>query len=177
MIYCMRLFKRRSKLFSERIIYMLRQAKQIHIYLYRKNRRNLYEFAIFQRSDNELWWQGISGGVEYCETIEEAARREAFEEAGIRGKLPLYRLESISYLPTYIFDSEIQEKWGKDIVVVPMYFFAMPFDGEIKISYEHSDVKWLLYEDAMELVYFDDQKTALWELKERLKRKNLFGRT
>lgn len=152
---------------------MSRQAKQIHIYLYRKNLDDIYEFAIFQRSDNELWWQGISGGVEEGETIEEAARREAFEEAGISVKLPLYRLESISYLPTYIFDAEIQDEWRKDIVVIPMYFFAIPFDGNIKLSYEHSDIIWLTYNKAHDLVYFDDQKTALWELNERLIRKML----
>ena len=152
---------------------MSRQAKQIHVYLYRKKEGDIYEFAIFQRSDNQLWWQGISGGVEEGETIEQAARREIFEEAGISSHQPLYLLESISYLPTYIFDDEIQEKWGEDIVVIPMYFFAMPFDGKIKLSYEHSDFQWLRYKEAKELVYFDDQKTALWELKERLKRKSL----
>ncbi len=152
---------------------MSRQAKQIHVYLYRKRAESPYEFAVFQRSDNKLWWQGISGGVENDESIEQAARREIFEEADIIAKPPLYLLESISYLPVYIFDSEIQEKWGKDIVVIPMYFFAMPFDGKIKLSYEHSDFKWLNYKDAKELIYFDDQKTALWELKERLKRGNL----
>lgn len=152
---------------------MSRQTKQIHIYLYRKNIDCIYEFAIFQRSENELWWQGISGGVEGSETIEEGARREAFEEAGVDSELPLYRLDNISYLPTYLFDAQVQEQWGKDIVVIPMYFFAMPFEGEIKISHEHTEVRWLNYEEAKELVYFDDQKTALWELKERLARGNL----
>lgn len=152
---------------------MSRQSKQVHIYLYRENSEGSYEFAVFQRSDNELWWQGISGGVEEGETIEETARREAFEEAGINIKPPLYKLESISYLPTYIFDDEIQEEWGKDIVVIPMYFFAMPYDGNIKLSDEHSDIRWLDYKKAHDLVYFDDQKTALWELNERLIRKIL----
>ena len=32
--------------------------------MYRKNLNGYYEFAIFQRADNELWWQGICGGVE-----------------------------------------------------------------------------------------------------------------
>lgn len=74
---------------------MSRQPKQIHVYLYRKN-QNGYEYAIFQRSENPLWWQGICGGVEDDETIEEAAIRETYEEAGIAGKLPLYRLDTMS---------------------------------------------------------------------------------
>jgi dATP pyrophosphohydrolase len=152
---------------------MSRQPKQVHIYLYRKNSAGGYEFAIFQRADNELWWQGICGGVENSESIEEAARRELFEEAGINDDLPLYPLETKSYLPAYIFREQIQAKWGKDVVVIPMYFFAMPFDGVIKISDEHKQFMWLSYEEAEKLVYFHDQKTALWELKERLLRGNL----
>lgn len=153
---------------------MARQPIQVHIYLYKKNKNMTYEFAIFQRADNDLWWQGICGGVEENESLEMSARREIFEEAGIDEKLPLYPLESKSYLPVYIFSDKIQKIWGKDRVVVPMYFFAMPYDGPITLSDEHSDVKWLSYEAAESLVYFHDQKTALWELKERLIRDNLF---
>jgi len=73
---------------------MSRQPKQVHIYLYRQNPNGCYEFAIFQRADNELWWQGICGGVEDGETIKIAARREIFEEAGINDELPLYHLDT-----------------------------------------------------------------------------------
>ncbi len=149
---------------------MSRQPKQVHIYLYRKNLNGYHEFAVFQRSDNELWWQGICGGVEEGETIEAGAIREVFEEAGISDNLPLYRLETISYLPTKIFKKKTQAIWGADIVVIPMYFFAMPFDGKIKISDEHKEFRWLPYEKAEKLIYFHDQKTALWEVKERLRR-------
>lgn len=69
-------------------------------------------------------WQGICGGVEDNETIEDGARREIFEEAGIKEHLPLYPLESISYLPDDIFSDDTRAAWGKRVVVVPMYFFA-----------------------------------------------------
>lgn len=51
-----------------------------------------------------------------------------------------------------------------------MIFFAMPFDGTVKLSEEHTDIKWLPYEEAYELVYFMDQKIALYELNEKLLR-------
>lgn len=152
---------------------MSRQPQQVHIFLYRKNSRGVYEFAILQRSDNPLWWQGVCGGVEEGETIEGGARREIFEEAGIDEKLPLYPLDSLSYLPADIFNKEHQRAWGKDVVVIPMYFFAMPFQGQIKLSDEHIQCRWLPYEEAEKLVYFDDQKVALWETKERLLRENM----
>lgn len=173
LISCEYVINGEQKVIYERYNYMSRQPKQVHIYLFRKNLNNIYEYAIFQRADNELWWQGICGGVEEGETIEAGARREIFEEAGIINELPLYRLDTESYLPANIFKIQIQEIWGRDIVVIPMYFFAMRYEGIIKISDEHKEYRWLSYEDAESLVYFHDQKTALWEVKERLLRGNL----
>jgi len=62
--------------------------------------------------------------VEDNETVEEAARREVFEEAGISEHSPLYPLESISYLPDNIFSVDERTLWGNNIVVIPMYFCA-----------------------------------------------------
>lgn len=151
---------------------MSRQPQQVHIFLYRKKNAD-YEFAIFQRADNELWWQGVCGGVEEGETVETAARRELFEETSINAELPLFKLDTLSYLPSNIFSPHTQKIWGNNVVVVPMCFFAVPFDGDITLSHEHTKFKWLPYEEADSLVYFHDQKTALWELKERLLRGNL----
>ncbi len=148
---------------------MARQAKQVHIYLYKELAKGKFEYAIFQRSDNALWWQGISGGLEAGESIEEAARREIFEEAGIHVTGPLSRLDTICSLPAYIFQARDREHWPENLYVVPLYFFAVAYEGPIRLSEEHSDVKWLPYEEAEKLVYFHDQKTALWELDQRLK--------
>lgn len=150
---------------------MARQPINIHVYLYRENPDNETEFAIFQRADDLKCWQGISGGVEDGETIEDAALRESFEEAGTPLDSPLYRLDTVSYLPSDIFSAHVI--WGKDVVVCPMFFFAIPFDGDIILSHEHTEVRWLTYEDADALIYWHDQKNALWELNQRLIRKNL----
>jgi len=150
---------------------MARKPENVHVYIYRKSDYNEYEYAIFQRADNPEWWQGVSGGVEDGETVEQAALREANEEAGIPLHTHLYRLDSISYLPSSLF-SECN-KWGKDVVVCPMYHYAIPHSGDIVFSEEHNEVRWLKYEEAVSLVYFHDQKNALWELNERLLRGNL----
>lgn len=149
----------------------MRQPINIHVYLYRKNQSNEFEYAIFQRADDPKCWQGVAGGVEEGETIAQAALRESFEEAGLPAGSPLYPLDTVSYLPSGIF--AVHDQWGKDVVVCPMYFFAIPFTGNVLLSDEHLDMRWCTYQDAYDLVYWHDQKTALWELNQRLLRGNL----
>ena len=148
---------------------MTRRPQQVHIFLFRK-RHETYEYALFQRADTPFCWQGVCGGLEDSETLEEGARREIFEEAGIDTYAPLYPLESISYLPDYLFSETDRAFWGKDIAVIPMYFFAMPWQGAIQLSEEHTDYKWLSYQQAYELMCFQDQQIALYELNQKLLR-------
>lgn len=148
---------------------MARQPRQVHVYLYRQ-RGGRYEYAIFRRADMPECFQGVCGGGEGDETLEQAARREAYEEAGVTGDVPLQRLESVSFLPDTIFSEKARKVWGERVCVVPMYFFAMPYEGEIVLSDEHTQAEWLPYEEAYRRVYFEDQKIALYELNERLLR-------
>lgn len=152
---------------------MSRQPVNVHVQLYRKNNKGEYEYAIFQRADNPLWWQGVSGGLEEGESPEEAALRESFEEAGTLKDSTIYPLETVSYLPKNLFSS--LDLWSEDIIVLPMYFFALPVDIDfiISLSNEHTAVRWLEYYEAEALTYFHDQKTALWELNERLLKEKL----
>lgn len=151
---------------------MARQPQQIHVFLYRLGAEG-YEYAVMQRSDARFCWQGVCGGVEDDETLEQSARRELFEEAGITETLPLYPLQSMSYLPLDVFSSKYEQVWGRDVIVVPMYFFAMPFEGEIVLSDEHTEVRWLPYQQAHDLICYHDQQTALYELNQRLLRSNM----
>lgn len=151
---------------------MMRQPKQVHVWLYRQTETG-WEYAIFQRSDALFCWQGVCGGLEDAESPEEGVRRELCEEAGVTGDFPLYRLECISFLQDDVFGQKHRARWGKDVVVIPMFFFAAPWDGEIHLSREHTEVRWLPYEQAYDLIYFHDQKVALYELHQRLLRGNL----
>jgi hypothetical protein len=61
------------------VILLARKPENIHVYLFRKNSNNCYEYAIFQRADNPEWWQGVFGGVEEGETISDELRSELKE--------------------------------------------------------------------------------------------------
>jgi dATP pyrophosphohydrolase len=46
----------------------------------------------------------------------------------------------------------------------------VPDDFTIAISREPTAYRWLSYEEAVKLLRWDSNKTALWELNERLRR-------
>jgi len=141
----------------------MRQPWNVYVYIFRK-RDDGYEFLLLKRKDDGVW-QGVAGGGEDSEGIEMAAHREAFEEAGLPTSIKLFKLDTMSYVETSFFDRQ----WGEDIYVIPMYYYAAEFDGEIRISSEHTEYGWYPYEEAQKLLYWHDNKTALWELNERLK--------
>ena len=127
-------------------------------------------YAIFYRTSHPIW-QFISGGGEEEESIFETAIREISEETSIKiNKEQILKLDSKISIPVVNITGDYT--WGKDVYVIPEYTFAVHVkDLDIKLSNEHKEFKWVTYEEAMEKLNYDSNKTALWELNERLKRK------
>ncbi|PFB85089.1 NUDIX pyrophosphatase [Bacillus anthracis] len=124
------------------------------------------QYAIFNRSDYG-YWQGIAGGGEDGETPIESAKREAFEEAGILREFPYIELDSVSSLP--VEDVVGEFLWGDDVYVIKEFSFGVQVSTKnISLSKEHSNYKWLCFEEAVTLLKWDSNKTALWELNKRL---------
>ncbi len=147
----------------------MRQPRQIHVFLYRKGECG-WEYAVFLRSNLKNCWQGISGGVEDDETLVQAAQRELWEEAGITGDRPLHLLECVNSFPAEVIGKKHAARWGREVILVPIRYFAMPYDGPVRLSDEHLEYCWLPYEAAAEKMYFPEQRTALYELNQRLLR-------
>lgn len=123
-------------------------------------------YAVFLRSDGNFW-QWIAGGGEDDETPLDAARREAFEEAGIPRDAELLKLDSCNTVPVVGVIGHFM--WGPDVLVVPEHCFGVRVDGfEIRLSHEHTEYRWVDYEEALALLEFDSNKNALWELNHRL---------
>ena len=124
------------------------------------------EFAVLRRADTG-WWQFVSGGGEGDETPLAAARRETGEELGIDARGRLSRLDSTASVPRDEFDDG--QRWADDIYVIPEYTFAMDIVKEsLRISAEHTELRWVGYDEARELLRWDGNRTALWELARRL---------
>lgn len=143
----------------------MRAPYQVLIFPYIKT-ENSIQYAIFHRSDYG-YWQGIAGGGEDGETPIESAKREAFEEAGIIRECPYIKLDSVSSLT--VEDVVGEFLWGEDIYVIKEFSFGVKVPAKnLKLSKEHLDYKWLCFEEAVTLLKWDSNKTALWELNKRL---------
>ena len=134
----------------------MRQPYQTLIFPYKKENGE-YKYAIFLREDMKVW-QGICGGGEEGETILETAKRETFEESGISKASKFIQLDTITTMPVIAVTGKFT--WGENDAT---YI-------QIKLSDEHLNYKWVNFEEAEKLLKWDSDKTAIWELNERLKR-------
>ncbi|MBK8025545.1 MAG: NUDIX domain-containing protein [Chloroflexi bacterium] len=98
---------------------MPRAPFQVAIYPFRRRDRGDWEYALFRRA-NEGYWQPIAGGGEDDETPEEAARREAMEEAHLPPDGAYAALQTMTYVPTTHFKAH--DSWGAQIVVIPLHY-------------------------------------------------------
>lgn len=73
----------------------MRQPYQTLIFPYKKENNEIL-FAIFLRDDMKVW-QGIYSGGEENKTILDTAKREAFEEAGIKYNSNYIQLDTIRH--------------------------------------------------------------------------------
>ena len=141
---------------------MPRAPQQVLVLPYR--RRAALEVAVLHRSDYDCW-QFVAGGVEEGETIEAAARREGFEEAGISKAASYQQLDATAMMPACYFSA--WPTWPAHVLLVPEHAFAVETEA-ITLSAEHDDARWLGYAEAVALLHYDSNRVALWELRERL---------
>ena len=132
----------------------MRAPYQTLTILYKKENKQI-KFAIFYRNSHPIW-QFVSGGGEDNETPIETVVREIKEETSlIIDKNEIRQLDSRTTIP--VLNITGKYTWGDSVFVVPEYTFAVELE----------------YNEAMERLRNDSNKTALWELNQRLiKNKN-----
>jgi dATP pyrophosphohydrolase len=97
----------------------------------------------------------------------QAARREASEEGGLPLLSKIIELDSMCTVPANIFRD--WKKWPPGTYVVKEYAFGIEADeSTIILSDEHTEFKWCSFNLALESLKWDSNKTALWELSQRL---------
>lgn len=139
----------------------MREPNSINVFLYRmiEGRR---EYLLFKRTANpELalpaFWQGITGGMESGETLEEAALREVYEESGIK----ISNLLSSEYSYEYPIKEEWKANYSKDSSFIKEYVYSAQIKEEPVLSNEHNDFGWFNLDKALELLSFGNNREAL----------------
>ena len=146
---------------------MTRAPFQVLVFPYRILPDGQIVYAVFRRGDEGEHWQAIAGGGEVGETRLEAAKREAWEEAGIARSEKYVELESMTTVPAIEFASFRDRE---DLFVIPEYSFGVEVVADdLVLSAEHTACAWLPYEEARAILRWDSNKTALWELDRRLR--------
>lgn len=108
---------------------------------------NEQEYLLVEARRTRGLWVLPKGHIEPGETPEAAAVREVEEEAGVRAAIVARAGDS-----EYLMD-------GKPVRTV---FFLMRYQGEAGRSEERART-WRRYDDALNLVHFDDTRRVLME--------------
>lgn len=139
----------------------MRQPYSVQVFLFKKTVKNSFDYLLFKRVprpdlDLPAFWQGISGGMEQNETLEEVALREVEEETGIE-ITKVYKSGFVSRFP-------IKDSWRPGYGPTPTHIDEHVFFAEINsdpiLSNEHCEYKWCTITEAKELLTYGDNYSA-----------------
>lgn len=151
----------------------MRAPYQTLTILYKIHNNKIF-YGIFYRNSHPIW-QFISGGGENYEKPIETVIRELKEETSlIVEKEEIEQLDSKTTIPVLNITGEYT--WGTNVYVIPEYSFAVELkekNGNIQLSNEHKEYKWVEYDEALKKLKYDSNKTALWELNEKLNKRSV----
>ena len=119
----------------------------------------------FGSRNPEPYWDLVKGHVEKGEKLEETAKREVLEETGIKD---INLINGFKETIRYFF------QWKeKDITKFVTFLLAETKTEKVTISEEHIGYKWLPFQEAIELLTFDNAKEILKKANNFLSRKGL----
>jgi dihydroneopterin triphosphate diphosphatase len=145
---------------------VFRKPIKVEGIVFRKEDRQV-EFLLLKRTAKRGgFWQPVTGGVEEGETISEALKREVNEETKISNFIQI--LEKVHYFE--LESGSIRRVKSKDKIKEYVYGVEVSEDQTVEICpEEHTEFKWCSYEDALGLLRWDTNKTALKKLHDRIK--------
>ena len=118
--------------------------------VYRKKRES-YEVLLLKRSpDRGGFWNVVNGTLELQESAIDCRARELFEETGIR---------SVMYWSDEVHRFAFPYKDNTFVVIA--FAAQVAEDQGVVINVEHTEYKWVSFDEAINLLKFEDDKTSL----------------
>ncbi len=107
------------------------------------------------------FWGFAKGHVEHGESEQDAARREIREEAGLEVKL----IEGFRTVDEYWYQHK-----GQRVKKQAIFFLGEAQNRDTKISWEHEEMAWLPFDEALERLKYKSLKDVLERAYEFLSR-------
>jgi len=98
-------------------------------------------------------WQPVTGGMKEGETREEALCREVKEETGVKNIVAV--IEGLYYFE--FSDPNLNQEYVYGVEVSPSEEIVLGRE-------EHSEYKWCSFQEALQLLYWKENKEALRKL-------------
>ena len=136
------------------------------IVIYNYGRYLLLNYGRSRITENR--WGLTKGRIEKDETVTQAALREAFEETGIKD---ISILEEFQHKIVYYFT-----RGSHRIKKTVIYLVGITSVSEVQISKEHIGYQWATYEEALEMLTFENTRKVI-RAAERYLRDNELSKT
>ncbi|MBD3258473.1 NUDIX domain-containing protein [candidate division GN15 bacterium] len=121
---------------------------------------NDWRFLLLHRVLKRLsFWQGVTGGVEEGETIDETAQRELTEETGF-DIVP----KPIGYTYTFPADEFFRDIYETPVDTITQHVFVAILDDcqpPTLDPVEHDAFCWVPFDDALEMLYWWDDRESI----------------
>jgi dATP pyrophosphohydrolase len=141
----------------------MRLPVQVQGILFRRTNRGVEYLLLKTTPEREDFWQSVTGGEEEGETEVEALKREVSEETGIKNIVRI--IENVDYF----------EYSGAHIIkgydFIREYVFGVEVDPKERVAIdgkEHSKFRWCSFQEAIQLLKWEENKKALSKLNEIL---------
>jgi dihydroneopterin triphosphate diphosphatase len=146
------------------------KPQQVECIVFRQKNNNI-EFLLLKRiQEKGGFWQPVCGGVDSTDTSPiKAAYRELQEEANISKNEIIKVFENVHY-----FEMNTHYLTGEPTPLKKEYVFAFEINPDFEISIdnniyqEHTEYKWVSFEEAQKLLKWKDNKNAFMKLNEIL---------
>lgn len=100
------------------------------------------------------YWEFPKGMIDPDESEQDAARREVYEETGLEVELVGDMREAITYFYR-------RRESGQLVKKQVVYFLGEARSREVRLSWEHREARWLSYEQAVDLLKYENARSIL----------------